>query len=185
MRLLRRAGSLLGARLLINGASGGVGHFLTEIAISSGAEVTAVSRTPDRGAQLAAYGATVVTSLSGVEADRFDTAFESVGGSSFHETLQLVKPHGRLLWFGQASKEPGEARFFDVLGTNPGVQIEHFSYWEFDETTNSDLATLVRLTSHKLINPLIGVSTSWSDTPKVIDDLRNRAVTGNAVLTVS
>lgn len=184
LRLLRRAGSLIGTRLLITGASGGVGHYLTEIATASGAEVTAVSRTVERGSQLEAYGATVVTSLAELSG-QFDVAFESVGGDAFHETLRLVRPHGKLLWFGQASKEPGEARFFDALGTNPGVQIEHFSYWEFNETTQADLSTLVRLTAQKSITPLVGVSTSWENTAEVITELRGRAITGNAVLLVS
>jgi len=46
LRLLRAAGPLIGRRLLITGASGGVGHYVTELAIASGAEVTAVSASP-------------------------------------------------------------------------------------------------------------------------------------------
>jgi NADPH2:quinone reductase len=184
LRLARQAGSLIGKRILIDGASGGVGHYLTEIAISSGADVTAVVRTADRGSQLVALGATVATSLSDIP-DRFDVAFESVGGKSFHETVRLVRPHGTMFWFGQASKEPGEARFFEALMEYPGVSIVHFSYSEFDNETESDLCTLVRLTERKLINPHIGLTAPWDHTNAIIDKLRGREVQGNAVLLVT
>src|SRR5579871_2175091 len=63
LRLVRAAGPLIGKRLLVTGASGGVGHYVTELAVASGAEVTAVSASPERGARLAALGATIVTDL--------------------------------------------------------------------------------------------------------------------------
>lgn len=47
LRLLRTAGSVLGRRLLLTGASGGVGHYLTELAAGAGAEVTAVTASPN------------------------------------------------------------------------------------------------------------------------------------------
>ncbi|KJS51826.1 alcohol dehydrogenase, partial [Streptomyces rubellomurinus subsp. indigoferus] len=53
MRLLRTAGSLTGRRGLLTGASGGVGHYVTELAVGAGAELTAVTATPARGARLA------------------------------------------------------------------------------------------------------------------------------------
>ena len=44
LRLLRSAGSVAGQRVLLTGASGGVGHFVAELAAAQGALVTAVSR---------------------------------------------------------------------------------------------------------------------------------------------
>ena len=43
LRLLRAAGSVAGRRILLTGASGGVGHYVTELASGTGAQVTAVS----------------------------------------------------------------------------------------------------------------------------------------------
>ena len=54
LRLLRTAGCVAGKRLLITGATGGVGHYFTELATGAGGEVTAVST---RGDRLAALGA--------------------------------------------------------------------------------------------------------------------------------
>jgi NADPH:quinone reductase-like Zn-dependent oxidoreductase len=54
MRLLDRSGAVLGRRVLITGASGGVGHYLVELAAAAGAEITAVSASTSRGARLLA-----------------------------------------------------------------------------------------------------------------------------------
>ena len=50
LRLLRAAGAVAGNRVLITGASGGVGHYFTELATGAGGKVTAVS---SRGERLA------------------------------------------------------------------------------------------------------------------------------------
>lgn len=60
LRLLRMAGSVAGKRVLLTGASGGLGHFVVELAAAQGALVTAVSSTPERGERLLALGAAEV-----------------------------------------------------------------------------------------------------------------------------
>lgn len=82
LRLLRAAGSVAGRRILITGASGGVGHYVTELAASCGAAVTAVAATPERGARLVELGAAeLVTSVAAAEGP-YDIVLESVGGDS-------------------------------------------------------------------------------------------------------
>ena len=46
LRLLRASGAVAGLRVLLTGASGGVGHYVTELASAAGASVTAVSASP-------------------------------------------------------------------------------------------------------------------------------------------
>jgi NADPH2:quinone reductase len=82
LRLLRMAGSLVGRRLLITGASGGVGHYVVELATAAGAEVVAVSATPSRGARLRELGAAQVIHEVGSAEGPFDVVMESVGGTS-------------------------------------------------------------------------------------------------------
>ena len=43
---------MTGRRILLTGASGGVGHYFTELAANAGAEVTAITASPDRGSRL-------------------------------------------------------------------------------------------------------------------------------------
>src|SRR5512133_1796741 len=60
LRLVRMAGSLAGKRVLMTGASGGLGHFVIELAAAQGALMTAVSSSPERGERLLALGAAEV-----------------------------------------------------------------------------------------------------------------------------
>lgn len=110
---MRAAGPLIGRRLLITGASGGVGHYVTELAVAAGAEVTAVSATPERGAVLTALGA-VVTSTEQAPG-RYDIVMESVGGPSFAIARRKARAGGLVLWFGQASRTPVTLDFFDWI----------------------------------------------------------------------
>ena len=105
LRLLRAAGGVAGRRILVTGASGGVGHFFVELAAAVGAKVTAVTATPERGERLLALGAeAVVTSVADAHGT-FDVALESVGGDAFGETLLKLERDGLLVLYGQASQQ--------------------------------------------------------------------------------
>jgi NADPH:quinone reductase len=183
LRLLRAAGSLIGRRLLITGASGGVGHYVTELAVASGAEVTAVSASLERGARLAALGATVVTGPADAPG-RYDIVLESAGGPSLAAARRKAKPTGIVLWFGQASRTPPTIDFFDWIDGTAGAPIVAFGYERPDFADDGDLATLVRLTAEGRLHPEIGALLPWDRTPGVIDDIRQRRLRGNAVLTL-
>lgn len=180
LRLLRRAGSLVGRRLLVTGASGGVGHYLVELAV--GADVTAVTATPLRGARLRELGAGTVSDPADAEG-WFDVAMESVGGASFAATRHKVRPDGLLIWFGQASGQPITVDFFDWVDDSVGATITQFSYAEGDDA--ADLAALVRLVATDRLHPEIGSVAPWDRTAQALDDIRARRLRGNAVLTLT
>jgi NADPH2:quinone reductase len=184
VRLLRAAGPLIGRRLLVTGASGGVGHYVTELAIASGAEVTAVSASQERGAKLAALGATVVAGPADAPG-RYDIVMESVGGESLAAARRKARTSGIVLWFGQASRTPPTIDFFDWIDGTAGAPIVAFHYERGDFADRGDLATLVRLTAAGRLHPEIGVLLPWEHTPDVIDAIRQRRLRGNAVLTLN
>src|SRR5437762_9261153 len=62
LRILRQGGSLLGQRVLITGAAGGVGRFAVQLAALAGAEVTGVVSNSDRASGLSELGATTIVS---------------------------------------------------------------------------------------------------------------------------
>ena len=66
LRTLRHGGALVGRRVLITGAAGGVGTLAVQIAAQSGAHVTAVVGSPERAAGLQELGANVGAS-SGID----------------------------------------------------------------------------------------------------------------------
>ncbi|KQU56187.1 alcohol dehydrogenase [Rhodococcus sp. Leaf278] len=184
LRLIRRAGSLIGRRVLITGASGGVGHYVVELATGAGAVVTAVSATAERGARLREFGAATVTHVGDAEG-WFDVTMDSVGGGSFAEARRRTNPAGTVIWFGQASLEPVTLNFFEWVDGTVGARIELFHYEISDRTDSEDLATLLRLVTEGRLHPEIGALLPWKDTALVIDDIRERRLRGNAVLQVT
>ena len=184
LRLLRVAGPVAGARILLTGASGGVGHYVTELAAGQGAEVTAVTATAERGKRLAELGATVVQDLDEVTTGPFDLVLESVGDTSTPRALALLKERGQLIWFGQASRKPAELSFFEFFKGPRSATVRHFHYEHFDEPYAADLAALVRLVAEGRLHPEIGRLTDWRSTAAALNDLRDRRIAGNAVLTI-
>jgi NADPH:quinone reductase-like Zn-dependent oxidoreductase len=94
-----------GQRVLINGASGGVGTFAVQIAKSMGAEVTGVCST--RNVELLrSIGADQVIDYTREDftrsGQRFDLMFDLVGNRSLSECTRLLNPTGvYLICFGR------------------------------------------------------------------------------------
>ncbi|MDH6125033.1 zinc-binding dehydrogenase [Kitasatospora sp. GP82] len=185
LRLLRAAGSVAGRRILLTGASGGVGHYFVELAAAAGASVTAVSSSAERGAGLARLGAAAVTRRVEDAEGPFDLVLESTGGENLPTALAKLRPRGLLIWFGQASRRRVELDFFSLLAGPVSATIRHFSYADSDGPDAPDLQTLVRLVAEGRLHPEIGSVADWGRTPDVLDDLRARRIRGNAVLTIS
>ena len=180
IRLLRAAGPLASRRVLLTGASGGVGHLVVELTAAQGALVTAVSATPERGERLLALGAAEVVHHVEDAEGPFDVAFESVGGASLETAIARMAEHGTVIWFGRASGEPAKLDF----SVPAGVTIRHFIYWREGASDTADLATLVRLVAGGHIHPEIGLQADWHETPDALIALRDRRLRGNAVLTI-
>ncbi|QCX81978.1 Crotonyl-CoA reductase [Streptomyces sp. YIM 121038] len=181
LRLLRTAGSLAGRRVLLTGASGGVGHYVTEMAIGAGAELTAVTATPSRGERLVELGARVVHEVAAARGP-FDLVLESTGGPDLPLALSKTRPGGTLVWFGQASRTPATLDFFQLLRGPERATIQHFHY--AGAPYDSDLAALVRLVEQGRLHPEIGRTADWAHTADTLVDLRERRIRGKAVLTI-
>jgi len=185
LRLLRVAGPLASQRVLLTGASGGVGHYLVELAALQGAQVTVVTSSPERAAKLLELGATrAVRTIADAAAEGpFAVAMESVGGKDLMAALRAVDPGGLVIWFGQASGEPPRLDFFD-WDVPLGVTIHRFGYQGASVSDDGDMATLVRLVASGDLHPEIGLRRDWNHTATALDDLVARRVRGNAVLTI-
>ncbi|TDU87368.1 NADPH:quinone reductase-like Zn-dependent oxidoreductase [Kribbella voronezhensis] len=181
LRLLRTAGNVVGRRILLTGASGGVGHYFTELA--GGAEITAVVSSPERGARLLELGAEALAYDVSDARGPFDLVLESVGGSSLPVALSKLRAGGTLIWFGQASRQAPRIDFFDFFAGPEAASIKHFHYAS-EPADGPDLATLVRLVATGRLHPELRRIADWSETDLVLDELRDRRIRGNAVLTI-
>lgn len=184
LRLVRAASNLAGRRVLLTGASGGVGHYLTELAAGNGAEVTAVTGSAERGGRLAELGAETVVHDVGDAVGPFDVIMESVGGKTFSAALDKLAPGGTVLWYGQAGLQPPVLDFFALFPVTP-FTLRHFPHWVSDTSDARDLATLVRLAATGRLHPEIGRVADWVQTTTILDDLYHRRIRGNAVLTIT
>ncbi|HEU5418094.1 MAG TPA: zinc-binding dehydrogenase [Streptosporangiaceae bacterium] len=181
LRLLRVTGSLAGQRVLLTGASGGVGHYVTELAAAQGAVLTAVARSSERGERLRELGAAEV--VSDVEQARgpFEVILESVGADVLPAAWRRLTIRGLLVWFGQASRVPPAMNFFDWTG-GASATMRKFHYADSESTDAADLATLVRLVDGGHLHPEIGRVSDWRRTAEVVRALVTRQIRGKAIL---
>ncbi len=105
--MLARAALARGERVLITGASGGVGSAAVQLARRRGADIVAVAA-PDKAAAVVALGAGKVVArdadLDGVfGAECFDVVIDVVGGSGFGALLQVLRRGGRYAAAGAIS----------------------------------------------------------------------------------
>jgi NADPH2:quinone reductase len=185
LRTLRHGGPLVGRRVLITGAAGGVGTLAVQIAARSGAHVTAVVGRPERAAGLKALGATEIVDGIDKAQGRFALILESAGGASLAAAIRLVEARGTVVVYGNSSTEPTAISFADFRGA-PNSRVQSFSYFtsEAEERFAPDLALLVSLIADGSLHPQIGVERSWRDILQVTEPLRDRRIAGKAVLVV-
>jgi len=185
LRTLRHGGALVGRRVLITGAAGGVGTLAVQLAVRSGAQVTAVVGRPERAAGLQALGAAEVVEGIDNAQGRFALVLESGGGASMAAAIQLVEPKGTVVVYGNSSTEPTTISFANFRGA-ANARLQSFSYFtsETEERFAPDLELLVSLIADGSLKPQVGVELSWRDILEVADLLRDRQVFGKAMLRV-
>jgi NADPH:quinone reductase-like Zn-dependent oxidoreductase len=126
LHALRQGGLLLGRKVLIDGASGGVGHLACQLAVAAGAFVWGhIRREEHRGAVAEWCGDRVVfgRDLSAAKPyGPFWLILDSLGGSALSAALAMLQPNGTCVTFGvsEAGNTNFESRGF--FGTG-GVKL--------------------------------------------------------------
>lgn len=186
LRALEIAGFVLGKRVLVTGASGGVGRFAVQLAARAGAHVTAVSRNEERATGLRELGAERLVFDLASDGERYDAVVEGVGGATLGSAVQRVAPGGVVVSFASTDAEttfPTRAFF----GGAPGAVLRGlFIFDELEHTLSgsSDLGRLAALVAAGELDCQIDLETSWRDPGPALEALMERRVAGKAVLVV-
>ncbi|RBP12856.1 NADPH:quinone reductase-like Zn-dependent oxidoreductase [Roseiarcus fermentans] len=180
LRALRSLGSVVGRRVLVTGASGGVGGFAVQLARRAGAHVVASVSGEGRGETLRKLGAReVVVGLDAV-VEPFHGVLDTIGGAVLTRAFQFVAPGGTLVSIGNASLQPSTIDFEQERARGGGRRIEVFTVG--GAGYGPDLADLVELVSLGELDPQIGWRGDWRQAADAADALLERRVRGKVVL---
>jgi NADPH:quinone reductase-like Zn-dependent oxidoreductase len=184
LRMLRMGPAILGRRILVTGASGGVGRFAIQLAHLGGAEVTAlISSRSARAEGLSQLGADDIVSDIDELHGRFDLILESVGGETLGHLVTRVDPQGTLVMFGNSSDEPTTFNVRDVYN-DAIVRLQGFELFFGGDPFGRDLAYLATLVADHKLDPQLGGEMPWEEITEAMDRLRNRVVAGKIALTL-
>ena len=188
---LRDSGHLrAGQRVLINGASGGVGTFAVQIAKTYGADVTGVCST--RNVEMVrSLGADHVIDYTKEDftasEQRYDLIFDTVGNRSLSEVRRVMVPKGIYVGIGGGGPDAGS-----VIGPMWGP-VKMLLYSPFVDqqfgtflakVSKEDLAVLAHLMGTGKVTPVIDRAFPLSETPAAIRYLEAGHARGKVIVTV-
>lgn len=191
LHALRKGGLLLGRKVLIDGASGGVGHFAVQLAAASGARVYAHIRRDELRSTIAQWCTGDVIVGPTLEAARacgpFHLILDSVGGSALGAALTMLHPGGTCVTFGVSEGSSvtfDSAAFFRPSGgTLYGMVL--FDEMAKSESAATGLALLADLTNKRMLQPRVEIEAQWTEIAGIARQLLDRSFSGKAVLHVS
>jgi NADPH:quinone reductase len=185
LRALEVIGFVLGKRLLVTGASGGVGRFAIQLANLAGAHVTGLAR---RTEGLTELGVDEVISSLEPEGPVFDAIIDAVGGPVLGAAIGRIAAFGTIVNFAATSDEPVAYPTRTLFGRAPGARV--YGLMVFDEiqrhdSGTNDLTRLAHLVAAGKIDPQVDLVADWSEAAGAVEALLDRRVNGKAVLQVS
>jgi NADPH:quinone reductase len=184
LRALEIGGFVLGKRVLVTGASGGVGRFGIQLAKQAGAHVTAVAR---RDAGLRELGADEVLSELTADGEPFPVILDAVGGPVLGLAVRRVAAMGVVVSFASTVPDPVSYPTRDLFARAPGAVVRGlyiFSELDHTRTASTDLRRLADLVAGGRLDPQIDRVSSWADAAGAVRALLDRQVAGKAVLTL-
>ncbi len=184
---LEKGGGLLCRKVLITGASGGVGLFACRLARMAGAHVVGLIRSADREALVREAGAHEVVGGNDVSAARehgpYDLVLESVGGEVLAGTMAMLATGGTCVSFGVSAgaESTFDVRTFYLTG---GATLYGFIlfYEVLARPASEGLTRLMRLVADGTLQPHIELEAPWEEIADVAGRLVDRDYAGKAVL---
>ncbi|MBP2478706.1 NADPH:quinone reductase-like Zn-dependent oxidoreductase [Crossiella equi] len=183
LRALHGVGPLLGRRVLVTGATGGVGRYAVQLARLGGAHVIATTGDPSRHAEtLHALGAHEVLSSPADLTAPVNAVLDQVGGPALTEAFAHLADHGTLISIGHASGQPEHFPLDAFNGTGARDRKITTFFLLHHTGLGPDLTWLARLVHEGTLDPGITWRGSWKDADEAIGALLERRLHGKAVL---
>src|SRR5438445_6039317 len=179
-----------GQKVLINGASGGVGTFAVQIAKSFGAEVTGVcsTRNLEMVRSLGADHVIDYTKEDFTKGDqRYDVILDNVPNHSLSECRRVLNPQAKYVLIGGGG--PNDSRWIGPFGRIIQTMVmAPFVSQKMDmmmaQLTKSDLAILGDMMQSGKVKPVIDRTYKLSELPAAIAYLEEGHARGKVVITV-
>jgi NADPH:quinone reductase-like Zn-dependent oxidoreductase len=180
-----------GQKILINGASGGVGTFAVQIAKAFGAEVTGVCST--RNVDLVrSIGADHVIDYTKEDftnrPERYDVLFDLVGNHSFSDRRRVLTSNGVCVLGGIGGAGLHPESWGRIFGNFKAAFQSKFTNQKFvtyvAKLTKDDLTVLRDLMQSGKVSPVIDRTYKMSDTADAVRYLEEGHARGKVVITV-
>jgi NADPH:quinone reductase-like Zn-dependent oxidoreductase len=185
LRSMEVAGLLLGKRMLVTGATGGVGRIAVQLGRAAGARVTALARKPAAAAELLrSLGAETVTSQP---AGDFDFILEAVGGATFGLAIEHLAPRGVVVNIGTQSDDETVTFRASQFDRSSGARIYTLNLpdeLDAHASATADLTRLCALVTSGQLDAQVELEGSWREPGPAIEALLERRIGGKAVLHV-
>jgi NADPH:quinone reductase-like Zn-dependent oxidoreductase len=184
--LAKGGGLLVNRRVLVTGATGGVGDFAVQLARLAGAHVTAVARRADQASAVRELGAHEVTIGDDIPSSpKYDLILDSVGGRTLGTALAALDRGGTCVTFGVSA---GGEVTFDARTFFVGGRATLYGFYLFQELGLEPAAVGLRrladLVAAGQLTPHISIERPWKEIGQVAQDLMHRRFPGKAVLAV-
>lgn len=187
LQLLRDNGKVQpGQKVLVNGASGGVGTFAVQIAKAFGAEVTGVCSTTNVDL-VRAIGADHVVDYTRddftVGEQRYDLILDNVGSHSMARTRRALTPDGTLISNGGGHSGGKLGRTLRTMLVSMFVRQQAGP--TVKTQNRADLVVLKELVEAGKITPVIDHTYALAETPHAIAHVAAGHARGTVVISVS
>ena len=178
LRALELGGFVLGKRVLVTGASGGVGRFAIQLAKLAGAHVTGIARRTERLAEL---GADEVYAELETEGPDFDVDRSTPSAARcWGRRCSGSRRAGIVVSFASTVTEPVSYPTRALFGRAPGARLYGlyvFAELEHTRTCGADLRRLAELVAEGKLDPQIALQVSWEQAGEAVEALMTAAST--------
>jgi NADPH:quinone reductase-like Zn-dependent oxidoreductase len=188
LRALDAAGVTGGSKVLIVGASGGVGTYAVQIAVAMGATVTGLA-SGSKADLVTALGAQHVIDYTRDDfadgSHRYDAVVDTGGMTSVSRLRRALQPNGTLVIVGGESGStwsPGLGRQLKAAAMSPVVSQKLKSVLNKEHYTG--LERLAKLAASGDLTPCIERSYSLAEVPDAVRQLEAGKVRGQIVITL-